>query len=204
MRVNHRPATMAGALLVAVVTGLAAHRVPAPAPRHQAQPSGDDAIAISIFQQRVADYVTLHRLLEGGIAAMRPTTDMEELHVNMRALASRIRAARENAKQGDIFAPAATTLIRRQIAAAVPPEEWAALLAEQAVDEDGRPIAIPELRVNMDWPARVPYNYVPARLLKALPSLPPELQFRIIGRALVLWDHHANLIVDFIPGAIVT
>jgi hypothetical protein len=53
----------------------------------------------------------------------------------------------------------------------------------------------------MEWPEEVPFDYVPPSLLRALPTLPQELQYRIIGRSLVLWDHHANLIVDFLPGA---
>ena len=54
---------------------------------------------------------------------------------------------------------------------------------------------------NMTWPEGVPFNYVPPQLIAALPPLPPELQYRIIGCSLVSWDHHANLIVDFLPGA---
>jgi len=53
----------------------------------------------------------------------------------------------------------------------------------------------------MEWPEGVPFDFVPPQLLRSLPALPPELQYRIIGRSLVLWDHHANLIVDFLPGA---
>jgi hypothetical protein len=45
---------------------------------------------------------------------------------------------------------------------------------------------------------------VPPQLIRALPQLPPELQYRIVGRALVLWDHHADLIVDVLPGAFPT
>jgi hypothetical protein len=45
---------------------------------------------------------------------------------------------------------------------------------------------------------------VPPQLLQVLPPLPPELQYRIIGRSLVLWDHHANLVVDYLPGAFTT
>ena len=40
-------------------------------------------------------------------------------------------------------------------------------------------------------------------ILQSLPPLPEELQYRIIGQSLVLWDCHANLIVDFLPGAFV-
>ena len=60
------------------------------------------------------------------------------------------------------------------------------------------------LRVNMPWPEHISFGFVPSQLLSALPALPAELQYRIIGRSLVLWDHHANLIVDFLPGAFTT
>ena len=33
------------------------------------------------------------------------------------------------------------------------------------------------------------FGFVPPQLLAALPRLPAELQYRIIGNALVLWDH---------------
>jgi hypothetical protein len=36
----------------------------------------------------------------------------------------------------------------------------------------------------------------------ALPPLPPELQYRVVGRDLVLIDLHANLIVDILPFAL--
>jgi hypothetical protein len=35
-------------------------------------------------------------------------------------------------------------------------------------------------------------------MLCSLPQLPEELQFRFMNRDLILWDVHANLIVDFI------
>ena len=53
----------------------------------------------------------------------------------------------------------------------------------------------------MAWPEQVLFDFVPPQMLAALPRLPAELQYRIIGTALVLWDHHANLIVDFMPDA---
>jgi hypothetical protein len=39
-------------------------------------------------------------------------------------------------------------------------------------------------------------------LLENLPSLPKELEYRVIGHNLVLRDARANLIVDFIERAI--
>ncbi len=73
--------------------------------------------------------------------------------------------------------------------------------AAEAEDEEGAPAPPPPLQVNMAWPEEVPFGFVPPQMLAALPRLPAELQYRIIGNALVLLDHHANLIVDFLPDA---
>ena len=40
-------------------------------------------------------------------------------------------------------------------------------------------------------------------VIAALPPLPPELQYRIVGDTLVLIDVHASLIVDLLPRALV-
>jgi hypothetical protein len=37
-------------------------------------------------------------------------------------------------------------------------------------------------------------------VLDALPELPTELQYRIVGSTLVLIDVHAGMIVDLLPG----
>ena len=39
-------------------------------------------------------------------------------------------------------------------------------------------------------------------LLATLPQLPEDLEYRIVGKDLILRDVHANVIVDFIPGII--
>jgi hypothetical protein len=39
-------------------------------------------------------------------------------------------------------------------------------------------------------------------VLLKLPPLPKDLEYRFLGRDLILLDIHANLIVDFIPAAI--
>ena len=43
---------------------------------------------------------------------------------------------------------------------------------------------------------------MPPSLLAALPQLPKELEYRIIGKYLVLRDVDAALILDFIPAAV--
>jgi hypothetical protein len=58
------------------------------------------------------------------------------------------------------------------------------------------------LQVNAKYPEGTPLPTMPPNLLVRLPPLPEELEYRIIGKDLILRDADANLIVDFIPGAI--
>jgi hypothetical protein len=39
-------------------------------------------------------------------------------------------------------------------------------------------------------------------IVAALPALPPELQYRIVGDSLALIDVHAGLILDVLPDAL--
>ena len=181
--------------------GAAAQNPPLSAPL-QSEPLLEELVATQACQQRVDEYAALHRLLEAPLPPLLPTRDMSQIEVNVRALASRIRMARAHAQPGDIITPDVARMFRRRIATCLTPEAWAAILAERDTDEDGRPVPpVPHLHVNMGWPAQVAFDFVPPQLLLALPPLPPQLQYRIIGRALVLWDDHANLIVDILPGA---
>ena len=164
----------------------------------------EDVVATQTFQGGVAEYVTLHRLLEGPLPPLLVGHDLAPARDAMRALQTRLQRARVNASQGDIITPGVAQMFRRNIAACLTREEWAAIFAKMSPDEQGRPgEAPPALNVNMEWPETVALDFVPPQLLQVLPPLLPELQYRIMGRALVLWDHHANLIVDFLPGAFV-
>jgi hypothetical protein len=164
-----------------------------------------ELIAVAEFERRLDQYVTLHRLLESSIPPLRPTTKMDEVYSAMRELARRIQQARPNAQQGDIITPAVGRVFRRRIAICLTPEDWAGLFEELAETEEGASTGpTPRLQVNMAWPSPVLFDFVPPQLLLALPPLPAELEYRIIGRSLVLWDHHANLIVDILPDAFTT
>jgi hypothetical protein len=198
--------TVALAMVVfATATGAPAQIPQLPA-ASQAEPILREIVAVQAFEERVAQYVLQHRLLERTVPALQPTRDMRQVAMAVQALALRIRLARPAAQPGDLITPEAAMVFRRRIATCLTPAEWAAILAENAEEgeeeeEEGVPGPPPVLQVNMTWPEPVPFGFVPPLLLAALPRLPEELQYRIIGNALVLWDHHANLIVDFLPDA---
>jgi hypothetical protein len=163
----------------------------------------EELVATQNFERSVSEYVVLHRFLETLVPPLRVTTDPGEIEGAVRALRVRIQAARPTARQGDVITSEVARMLRRRIATCLTPGEWTAVFADRARDEEGESVEPPPLHVNMEWPAGVPIDYVPPQLLQSLPPLPKELQYRIIGRSLVLWDHHANLIVDFLPGAFV-
>jgi hypothetical protein len=42
---------------------------------------------------------------------------------------------------------------------------------------------------------------VPGALLERLPALPPAMEYRIAGGALILWDTRAEILIDVLPDA---
>ena len=198
--------TVVLAMVVFAIATSAAAQIPQLPPASQAELILREIVAVQAFEDRVAQYVLQHRLLERTVPPLQPTRDMRQVEMAVQALALRIRLARTGALPGDLITPEVAMVFRRRIATSLTAGEWAAILAENAEeaeeDEEGVPAGPPPvLRVNMTWPEPVLFGFVPPLLLAALPRLPEELQYRIIGNALVLWDHHANLIVDFLPDA---
>jgi hypothetical protein len=58
------------------------------------------------------------------------------------------------------------------------------------------------LKVNDSYPPDLPLTTMPPTLLQLLPPLPQQLEYRIVGRDLVLLDLKANLIVDVVRQAL--
>jgi hypothetical protein len=139
----------------------------------------------------------LHEGAAKGGQRLERTTDAARIKAAQDALAARIRAARPNAAQGDLFTPEAAAEIRRLIS----PEVHGARAAEtrKAIQEDQPKTAA--LKVNARYPDGQPLPTVPPNVLVNLPRLPEQLEYRVVGTSLILLDVPASLIVDFIPGA---
>jgi hypothetical protein len=150
------------------------------------------------FAQRVEEYVALHRRLEGPLPPEVVTPDPARLSAPRLALARALRKARADARQGELFTPAIAHYFRIVIADALRRGGIRDMLA--IVEDENTVQLVPQ--VNGDYPAGASISMMPPCLLEALPPLPVELQYRFVGRALILWDVHAGLIVDFIPRAI--
>jgi hypothetical protein len=148
------------------------------------------------FTNRVYDYVETHRLMAAGIE--QPLcADSEELIRQADALADAIRDARPRAREGDIFTLAASEMFRARIEAIVRRSNFdvAAFLARHSGEGDE-----PDVQVfdTLLWPTHLALT----PLIRELPELPPELEYRFAGRHLVLMDVDANIVVDVLRDAL--
>ncbi len=146
------------------------------------------------FSTRIWRYSELRSELEKGLPGLRVTEDVREIRRAQRALAKRIRVARDGARQGEIFTPAIGVEFREVLRLEMDADTWAAIM-------DDNPGEFPN-RINGTYPGKRPLSTAPPHILARLPRLPKDVQYRFLGRHLILHDTRANLILDRIPYAI--
>ena len=152
--------------------------------------------AVADFQKRIADYVKLHNQAVSKLGAkLKPTPSSERIERHEKRLGHQIREQRPHAKQGDIFSPEISAAFRKLIGGAVD----STATVHQSLRRS-EPVVVP-LHIGHHYPEGVPLQTTPPTLLQKLPQLPPELDYRIVGHALVLRDATANIIVDYLPNA---
>lgn len=179
--------------LVAAVTAAAAY---AQSPPMAVTP------AVQAFESATRDYVQTHRRLERQAGALHLNITAAELNRIIDELAVAIRAERADAKQGDFFTPELAPELRARIYHALAMNGFTADNVRQSERRDAIDVGAAVLRVNGTFPWALGAAMFPC-VIAALPPLPPELQYRIVGDALVLIDTHASLIVDLLPHALV-
>jgi hypothetical protein len=146
------------------------------------------------FSTRVRSYFELRSELEKGLPPRTVTDDPAEIRRAVRALADRIRAARAETKQGDIFTPMVSAQFRRALFLEMNAHTWAALM-----DDNPGECSV---QINGSYPDEKPLSTVPPNVPAVLPTLPDDIQYRFLGRHLILYDTRASLILDRIPYAI--
>ena len=159
----------------------------------QAAPSSD----LATFQARLDEYVRMHRRLAGPLPAIAVTSNMDDVLGRMDALRARLQTARKGDRQGQFFTAAVIRALRDRIAGVMSAEEIRSAMED--IDEH-MPPDMPPLRVNEPLPEGAPFGMVPPPVLRELPALPGELRYMVLSKALIIWDHQANLVVDIAPG----
>lgn len=162
-----------------------------------AQPIDSPRVA---FAARVAAYAAMHREIERQVFAGVPLTDLDAGFAAVSRFREAVRAARPHAREGDFFAPVAAAL-RRDLwwtlrERGVEPRD---LIGEMLDDteEGARPAVV---NGPFSWALG---TAMPPSLIAALPDLPEELEYRLVGPHLVLLDIDAGLVVDILRDALI-
>lgn len=146
------------------------------------------------FSMRVQNYLDLRSRLEEGLPPLRVTEDVSEIRRVRRALAKKIQAARHGAHEGDIFSPAISAEFKQVLALEMNATTWDVIMDDNPGEFSHD--------INGIYPEGKPYSTVPGAILAALPALPADVEYRFLGRHLILLDIRANVILDHLPYAI--
>jgi hypothetical protein len=164
-----------------------------------------DALVLVDFQKRIDTYMAIHKAAAKESLPIKETNNPAEIKAAQEALGAKIRAARSEAKPGDILTPEIRNKFRRlmyPVVQGTAGRETKEELSEDVHEKDeGIPKKVP-LKVNATYPEGNPLPTTPPNVLMNLPKLPEELEYRILDKNLILRDVQANIIVDFIPNAI--
>jgi hypothetical protein len=165
----------------------------------------DTEEAIKDFNDRVRDYLKLHKKAADTLPKLMGDEDPATVAAHRVALAEAIRAHRAKARRGEIFDAKVVPTIVERVRTEL---QGAEARPARKVIREGNPKFDPEgyvpvpIAVNAAYPLRAPVSTVPASVLLVLPLLPANiLEYRFVGRDLILIDTEANLIVDYILGA---
>lgn len=181
------------------VAGFAQPRAKSSAPRvaQRAVPSSDE-VALAKFRESVDAYLGLRKRISEELPPLKVTPRAAEINAASDALARAVQRGRGNARQGSFFDSSIAVVIRRQLELALRSTDRASVLA--LINEE--PSTLKRPTIHMRFPAGAILATSPAVLLQALPPLPKELEYRFIGRILVLRDVEAALILDYLSPAL--
>ena len=161
------------------------------------KPQGSpSATPLKDFEERVDKYISIRNNADDHTPPLTRTDDPAKIKEAQDALAQRIRGLLVNAKHGDTFTPEISAYFRRLLRPEVKDKG-----TKETIQEDN-PGIIPYLKVSAVYPEDEPLSTVPPNVLATLPPLPKDIEYRFVGRHLILRDSRANLIIDYVPNAI--
>jgi len=220
-----RQARLSGGVLLLAAAGLVAEATTAcaahqrkdttpspPLPTPPPPQTSADARGLTEFANKVQAYVALHNKLEAALPKLPDRADPATVAAHQKALAEAIRKSGPRPSQGHVFVPDIQPFFKRLLA----PELKGPGSAEtrEKVGE-GNPESAKGLPKDPDvksrnvslapyatYPSDAPLSTMPAPVLLKMPQLPKELEYRFVGKSLVLRDTISDVVVDYIPEAV--
>lgn len=151
--------------------------------------------ALQQFQRAVVEYVGLRATLAKEIVGPSPNSTAAQITATSDGLARAVQRARPKPPPGAFFDAGAASALRGKIRELL--AKNAALL--EGLDDEVRP-RTPDIYDR--FPGSAPLSTMPPSLLAILPTLPPELEYRLVGEDLVLRDIAAAIVLDVLPKAL--
>lgn len=163
----------------------------------QQAPVNFDAKTMAEFTERTEAYAVLHRKVESGLTKRSDSSTPQEIDRHQREFATAMAAARAGAKQGDLFSPSMQAVARRLMERLFQNAQSRRQLRESVMDDNPPPSQV-RVAVNARYPDAVPLSTMPPEVLKNLPPLPKEVEYRFVGDTLILLDPDAHIVADFV------
>ena len=151
------------------------------------------------FQKRIQAYMKTHNDAEARVPNLKNTDDPQQIADREKALAQMIMTMRAGAQPGEIFAPEYQPYFIQIVR-----DDFA---TRSAADRKALINELPKnmkVDINTIYPTTLPLATFPPALLRKLPDLPADMEYRIVGRSLILRDAKANLIVDILRDVVPT
>lgn len=154
--------------------------------------------SIKEFEERAKQYVKLREKVESRLPKMPKKATKEQIQAHHDALLRGVKQARAGAKQGDIFTPDTSLIIRQMLRDEFKGRDRREL-RERVFEAEDKNIKV---RANIEYPESKEIMDMPPQLLLTLPQLPKQLKYRLVGTYLVLVDRENELIVDYMTNAL--
>jgi 3',5'-cyclic AMP phosphodiesterase CpdA len=153
---------------------------------------------ISTFADRAKVYVKMRERIEGDMPQLPKDATKEQIQAHHDELLKAVQKERGGAKQGEIFTPAVSEVLRRMIREEFKGRDRADLQKRAFEAESAK---VP-MKVNVEYPEAVEIPDIPPHLLLALPQLPKQLRYRLVGDYMLLVDRENDLIIDYMTNAL--
>jgi hypothetical protein len=150
------------------------------------------------FEKSAKEYSKLREHIEEKLPKLPKDATPEQIEAHKITFQKAVQSARNNAKHGDLFTPAAARLIRTIIKSESKGKDRVEL-RETVLEGDTKGVP---MRINFPYPDSKEQVEMPPSLLLSLPQLPKQLRYRFVGRNLLLLDRENGLIVDYLTNAL--
>jgi hypothetical protein len=157
-----------------------------------------DAKTMADFVERAQKYAALHRKIDVALEKLSDNATPQQIDQHQRAFGQAIARERAGAQQGELFTPDIQVVIRGLMARLFATVDSKRELRKSLMDENPG-VGQVKLAVNGRYPDTVPMSTMPPDVLRNLPELPKEVEYRFVGDNLILLDPDAHIVVDYVP-----